>query len=82
MVRSGHIVALVAFAAVLGSCSAGALVSRRAIDGILDCGSQSTIVDTRFTDCTGVPCETVIGRQYRVEVEFRPSKQKPATIFN
>jgi len=77
------VVALAAFASVsnagiiLGSATLTRSNSSRAIDGILDCGSESVVVDVRLegTDgesCDSVPCEAVIGKSYRVEAEFRP----------
>ena len=48
--------------------------SPRAIEGVLDCGSESVIVDVRFDECDKIPCEAQIGRSYRVEADFRPSK--------
>ena len=36
-------------------------------------GAVGEIVDVTFTDCDAVPCETLVGGVYAVQVKFRPS---------
>jgi len=43
------------------------------VEGITSCGSAGQILQVRVTDCTKVPCQTVVGKTYDIEIDFKPS---------
>ncbi|CAG7730820.1 unnamed protein product [Allacma fusca] len=45
------------------------------VEGIVPCGTgEGYLINVQLTNCTDLPCQLLIGKEYEVEVQFIPRK--------